>query len=164
MAAVLLSSGILVLNAQAELLLCHATGTPRWDIPKGVADAGETELQAALRETAEETGLQFEEPERVLDLGRFAYLRGKDLHLHAVLIERIDASRCVCSTHFRDAQGRMRPEMDAYAWVAFGDLAKRCGKSLAALLTGRLSLPVVLRDLQALEREHGPMRWAWKAG
>jgi len=149
MAGVVLSCGILVLNAQAELLLCHATGSSRWDIPKGIADAGEAELQAAIRETTEETGLQLE-PERLLDLGRFAYRRGKDLHLYATLIERIDTTSCVCSTRFRDAYGRWRAEMDAFEWVAFADVGQRCGKSLAALLTQRISLPSVLQQLSNL--------------
>jgi hypothetical protein len=45
-------------------------------------------------------------PDDLLDVGRFAYLRAKDLHLHAALIERIDPLRCVCSTHYVDARGR----------------------------------------------------------
>ena len=48
-----LSCGIVILNDAAELLLCHVTGHDHWDLPKGGAMAGETPLQAALRETAE---------------------------------------------------------------------------------------------------------------
>lgn len=70
------------------------------------------------------------QPESLLDLGRFAYRRGKDLHLYAALIERIDTSQCVCSTQFRDAHGRLRAELDAFEWVAFANVAERCGKSL----------------------------------
>ena len=80
--AFVVSSGVLVLDAQRELLLCHATGTPRWDIPKGVGEPGEDARTTAVRETAEETGLVLE-PDDLLDLGRFPYLRQKDLHLHA---------------------------------------------------------------------------------
>lgn len=158
MAGVVLSCGVLVLNEHRELLLCHASGTARWDIPKGIGDAGESGVQTALRETAEETGIRLP-PERLLDLGRFAYLRGKDLHLYAALIERIDTARCACTSHFRDAHGRLRPEMDAFAWVGFGAVAERCGKSMAEVLTRRLSLPAVLHDLLDLERLPGPMPW-----
>ena len=45
-----LSCGILVLNGQRELLLCHVTGQDHWDLPKGGAHADESPLQAALRE------------------------------------------------------------------------------------------------------------------
>ncbi|HLL12003.1 MAG TPA: NUDIX domain-containing protein, partial [Rubrivivax sp.] len=46
----LLSCGILVFNPKIELLLGHATGSARWDIPKGIAEEGESPLAAALRE------------------------------------------------------------------------------------------------------------------
>ena len=55
-----LSCGILILNAQHELLLCHVTGQDHWDLPKGGAHADESPLQAALRETREETGWEVE--------------------------------------------------------------------------------------------------------
>ena len=54
-----LSCGILVLNDQHELLLCHVTGAWHWDIPKGTAEPGESPITAALRETREECGLDF---------------------------------------------------------------------------------------------------------
>ena len=37
-----LSCGILILNPQRELLLCHVTGQDHWDLPKGGMHAGET--------------------------------------------------------------------------------------------------------------------------
>ena len=48
---------LLVRGAPVEsfLLMKHPT---RWDLPKGHVDPGETEVECALRETAEETGIQ----------------------------------------------------------------------------------------------------------
>jgi len=162
MAGLVLSCGVLVMNRERELLMGRATGTPRWDIPKGVGEPGESPLQTAVREAREESGLELEAGD-LLDLGRFAYLRSKDLHLHAALLERIDPARCVCNTHFTDARGRERPEMDGHAWVGFDAMPARAGKSLAALLTGRVALDVVLQDLRERERRLGPMRWRWAA-
>lgn len=142
-----LSCGILVLNARSELLLCRATGSFRWDIPKGGAEPGETPLQTAIRETAEECGLQFA-PEELLELGRFAYRPAKDLHLYAALADGIDAADCHCSSHFTDFWGRRRPEMDAFEWTAFARVTRRCAPRMAALLTQTLPLPQLLLRLQ----------------
>jgi 8-oxo-dGTP pyrophosphatase MutT (NUDIX family) len=142
-----LSCGILVLNPQSQLLLCHATGTFVWDIPKGGGEAGETPLQTALRETAEECGLRFE-PAELLELGRFAYRPAKDLHLFAALVYGVEARDCHCSSHFSDAWGRRRPEMDGFEWTAFERVHRRCARRMAEVLTQRLSLPRVLQQLQ----------------
>ena len=51
------SCGVLVFRSQPGeqfLLMRHAD---RWDLPKGHVDPGETELQCALRELREETGI-----------------------------------------------------------------------------------------------------------
>jgi 8-oxo-dGTP pyrophosphatase MutT (NUDIX family) len=145
------SCGILVLNPHSELLLCHATGTFVWDIPKGGGDCGESTLQTALRETAEETGLRFV-PGELLELGHFSYRPAKDLHLYAVLRERFDAGTCHCSSHFTDLWGRRRPEMDAFEWTAFERVQRRCARRMAALLTQSLSLPRVLQQLQQMQQ------------
>ncbi len=105
MAAPVLSCGILVLDDRDELLLCHATGTSRWDIPKGRREPGESEIEAAIRETAEESGLRFT-PQVLLDLGRFRYRPGKDLHLFATRSEHVDATPGLPSTRCRGAARR----------------------------------------------------------
>jgi 8-oxo-dGTP pyrophosphatase MutT (NUDIX family) len=137
------SHGVLVLDADAELLLCHATGGRHWDIPKGMAMAGETSAQAALREVREECGLRLD-PLRFHDLGRFTYRPDKDLWLHALLVERVDPSQCVCSTFFTDRWGRLRPEMDAFRWARFDEVPVLCAPNMALVLTCKLSLPDVL--------------------
>lgn len=43
------SCGVLVTDGR-RLLLGHASPTSRWDIPKGGMEAGETAVEAALRE------------------------------------------------------------------------------------------------------------------
>ena len=53
----LYSYGVLIVRGEpidSFLLMRHAT---RWDLPKGHIDEGETEIQCALRELVEETGI-----------------------------------------------------------------------------------------------------------
>lgn len=44
-------------NGQTELLLIHRPHYDDWSVPKGHKNPGETRMQAAIRETGEETGM-----------------------------------------------------------------------------------------------------------
>jgi len=140
--------GVLLFATTGELLLGHSTGSPRWDIPKGLADPGEAFVDAAVRELQEEFGLVID-PAVLMDLGSFTYLPAKHLSLHAVLIERIDAAACRCTSYFPDRRGHPQPEIDAFGWVVFDDLPTRCGKAMTRVLTHENDLSALLESLAA---------------
>ncbi len=50
------AAGGIVSDEDGNLLLIQRNG--RWDLPKGKVEAGETLMQAALREVGEETGIE----------------------------------------------------------------------------------------------------------
>ena len=100
-----LSCGIVVLLESRELLLCHVTGQRHWDLPKGGIHDGETPIEAALRETHEETGLCLG-AEALLDIGRHVYTAKKDLHLFACLSQRIDPRELHCASCFVERGSR----------------------------------------------------------
>jgi 8-oxo-dGTP pyrophosphatase MutT (NUDIX family) len=131
----LLSCGVLVTDGE-RLLLGHATGSPRWDIPKGLLDPGETPVGAALRELREETGL-IADPAALQDLGVFRYRPGKELALflwrHA---ELPDPASLHCSSRFRSARGAMLPEFDRFAVLPWDVALSRVGKAMAGVLGG----------------------------
>jgi len=52
---ILNASGGLVINRWGDLLMIFRNG--KWDLPKGLIEAGETPEVAAIREIAEETGI-----------------------------------------------------------------------------------------------------------
>jgi len=148
-----LSCGIVILNVKGELLLCHVTGHRHWDLPKGGLHSGETPRQAALRETAEETGLGLG-AEALLDLGAFAYTARKDLHLFSVVIDRVDPSHLRCeSTFVERGSSRSLPEMDAFGWFAFDRIGELCTPRMAALLQHRIGLDALLDGLLASRAE-----------
>ena len=150
-----LSCGVLILNAERELLLCHVTGHHHWDLPKGVIDVGESPLDAALREAHEETGLRLD-ADALLDLGRFDYRPRKDLHLFATVMPRFDVATLSCASQFSDrATGRRMPEMDDFGWFGFADAPGRCSSKMAAVLDGKLELDRLFARLTSRPRSTG---------
>lgn len=136
MSRVEVSCGTLVVDAAGRLLLCHVTGTAKWDIPKGLRDPGETELEAALRELREEAGLAFA-PERFVDLGRFEYRRDKQLHLFKVDVGDTLATldHLVCTSFFPHHQtGKPTPETDGFCWATRDEVARMCWPRMAERL------------------------------
>ncbi|CAN5916554.1 NUDIX hydrolase [soil metagenome] len=147
-----LSCGVVILNPDRELLLCHVTGQNHWDLPKGGMDAGESTLAAALRETREETGLRLE-AHALRDLGRFQYTGKKDLHLYATLLPRFELAALHCESHFAErSTGKRLPEMDGYQWVAFPRVAGMCTPKMATVLDGAIDLASLLAELTPVSR------------
>jgi 8-oxo-dGTP pyrophosphatase MutT (NUDIX family) len=152
--AAVLSCGVLLFNENDEIFLAHATGNRHWDIPKGLAEPGEAPLQAALRETREEAGIELDDA-GWLDLGRHGYRPGKDLHLFArrVSTANICVADCVCTSMFIHARsGKSLPEADSFGWFSLAQLQERCARSMANLLVGKelathalTALPVPVR-------------------
>lgn len=110
------SAGVVVTDG-SRLLLCHVTGAKHWDLPKGRMDPGEIPIEAAVRELREETGLVVD-PSSLVDLGRFAYKKNKDLHLWLHMVKELpDPKNLDCISMFDDGKGAMKKEMDGYANV-----------------------------------------------
>ena len=144
-----LSCGVVILNPDREVLLCHVTGQNHWDLPKGGIDAGETPLQAALRETHEESGLRLP-AEALLDLGQINYTNKKNLHLFATLMPRFDLKTLRCESHYLDRHsGRQLPEMDGFGWFAFERTRTLCTAKMAQVLGHRIDLDALLHQLVA---------------
>ena len=130
------SYGVLIFNRDGHLLVAHVTGTRKWDIPKGGAEPGESAIEAAVRETFEETGIVLQ-PSELTDLGRHAYLPKKDLHLFRARLEaaRCDVSAYACTSFFpHHRTGHPTPEVDAFRWVDPSELDNLCSPKLAGLL------------------------------
>ncbi len=130
----LTSAGVIVTDGQ-RLLLGHATHSARWDIPKGIAEQGESFVATAVRELEEETGLLVR-ADALRDLGVHAYRPGKDLALFAwTPAEMPLAARLVCRSMFALRSGAMVPEFDKFGVFEWDVALGKVGKNLARLLT-----------------------------
>jgi len=133
MSARVISCGVLVTDGD-RILLGHATRSPRWDIPKGVAEAGEDLASTAARELLEETGL-VAAPEELTDLGVHPYLRGKDLALFLWNPPQLpDPEGLSCSSRFMLPNGTQLPEFDRFGLFPWEEALSRVGKNLARVL------------------------------
>lgn len=102
-----------------KFLLCHATKSSfkNWSIPKGLPDEGEAELNAAIRELLEETGIDLKELHvlAVKGLPEVPYQKQKKTLKPFLVVTdtRIDESRLKCSTL---VDGKY-PEVDKFKWA-----------------------------------------------
>ncbi len=127
------SCGVIVTDGN-RLLLGHASRSPRWDIPKGVADPGETFTEAACRELREETGLVAPR-DALRPLGVKPYLRNKDLALFAWVVDALpDPAALTCAAFYELRNGARLPEFDRFGLYTIDDALPRVGKNLARLL------------------------------
>jgi 8-oxo-dGTP pyrophosphatase MutT (NUDIX family) len=127
------SCGVIVTDGK-RLLLGHASRSPRWDIPKGGVEPGETFSAAACREMREETGLVAAEA-ALVPLGVKPYLRDKDLALFAWVVPELpDPKTLACTAFFALPNGTNLPEFDRFGLFTLDEALTRVGKSLAPLL------------------------------
>jgi 8-oxo-dGTP pyrophosphatase MutT (NUDIX family) len=127
------SCGVLVTDG-SRILLGHATRSPRWDIPKGLAEPGEPFAAAAVRELAEETGLAVSESE-LRPLGVHTYLRDKDIALFAwAPREMPDPAALTCRSTFALSSGAIVPEFDRFGLFPWDEALPKVGKNLARVL------------------------------
>ncbi len=133
MKSVRTSCGVVVSDGH-QLLLGHATRSPRWDIPKGEAEPGENFVTAAARELREETGLSVAK-DALTPLGVHAYLRGKDLALFAWTPPALpDPKSLTCVSSFTLPTGTVLPEFDRFALFSWDEALGRVGKNMARVL------------------------------
>lgn len=131
----LFSCGVIVTDGR-RLLLGHAARSPRWDIPKGIAEPGENHATAAARELDEETGLLVV-PAELRPLGVHTYLPGKDLALFIWTPAALpDPATLVCRSMVRLPGGGTMPELDRFGMFGWDEALAKVGKNLARVLVG----------------------------
>lgn len=71
-------------NSKIEIAVVSVKPSRRWQLPKGLIDAGESEEQAALRETREEAGIECQLLEKIetVEYWYFAQNKGERVRFH----------------------------------------------------------------------------------
>lgn len=112
------SAGVLITDEE-NILLGHVTLSSRYDIPKGKIEDNESPIDAVIRETKEETGLDLNIG-NLLDLGEFKYLKNKNLHLFKYKMNEIPLN-LKCTSYF-ERYGKEYPEFDGFKIVPIKDV------------------------------------------
>lgn len=129
-----LSVGTIIVDNDS-ILLGHATMQRYWDIFKGHKNQGESNIETAVRELREESGLTYYKSQ-FEPLGLFPYIPKKDLYLFKIFDENLkdkSLSSLRCTSYF-DYNGRNIPEMDRYKVVHFDEIIHYCSKNMVILL------------------------------
>ncbi len=133
------AAGIFVIRKDYKVLICHPTNhsTDVWSIPKGKIEDGEDAMDAAMRETYEETNIDFHHDDRLsvnknfdifeMDVVDYSHKR-KDLK--SFVFKEVKHSdikwsevEIKCNSNVPDERGGFA-EMDLYKWVTLENAKK----------------------------------------
>lgn len=116
-----LSCGIVFVDESNKMLMIHSATYSHWDLPKGTQAKGETQIETAIRETREETGIQVK-AEDLIELGLYHYNRFKDLWLYFIKVDKIDIDRLKCTSMVFDDLGAEVPEADEFRMLDMNEV------------------------------------------
>ena len=126
--AKVIAAGIFLVNKDNQLLICHPTNhNPNfWSIPKGKVEKGETLIDAAIRETHEETNIDLSKAIGLKELEGVNYKSKKKI-LHPFLawepaMTGVDwySFELKCNSNVSESRGGF-PEMDDYKFVSLDE-------------------------------------------
>jgi len=130
-----------IVKSKDKYLICHPFASKWkdgfWSLPKGHAKPGETELESALRETKEETGIDLEKQKgKISKLGTFAYPNGKK-QITIFLFEGEDSLRfkkASCQSLITRGKNKGKPEIDLCTWVSLKEAKAKLHSSVIQAL------------------------------
>jgi putative (di)nucleoside polyphosphate hydrolase len=125
-----IASGLFIVRKDNKLLICHPTNHPKnfYSIPKGKVEDGEIFLEAAFRETYEETNLDLNGSTdfTIYPLSSVNYKHKKKTLYPFLVLENKksnfdwDSVELKCNSNVPEDRGGF-PEMDGYKWVTLDE-------------------------------------------
>ena len=121
-----ITAAVVIINRDGAILGCHGTGKPResgFDFPKGLVEENETDIQGALRELREETGIELD-ASRLIDAGVHKHNKEKDIHLFIYRTDKMpDIWSLECNSFFSIGEKQF-PEVDFFEIISKGNRDK----------------------------------------
>lgn len=127
MCAKIQCAGVFIVRKDGKILICHPTNHAKdfFSIPKGKVEKGESHVEAAFRETYEESNLDLRGNENfyVTGLDPVNYSHKKKILYPFVCIESDESTfdwdgvEIKCNSNVPEDRGGF-PEMDGYQWVS----------------------------------------------
>lgn len=137
-----MAAGIFLIKNDGKILICHPTNhAPNfWSIPKGKIEENESAIDAAIRETYEETNIKvLEYPFKIITLEAVQYKTKKKV-LYPFIFQELYQSKIdwnsidiKCNSNVHISRGGF-PEMDDYRWVDIDEAANLLHESQVACL------------------------------
>lgn len=128
-----IASGLFIVRKDKKVLICHPTNHPAdfYSIPKGKVEDDEIFLEAAIRETYEETNLDLSETTNftIYPLNAVNYKHKKKILYPFLFLENKKSSfdwdgvELKCNSNVPEDRGGF-PEMDGYKWVTLDEASK----------------------------------------
>lgn len=124
------TAGVFLIRNDLKVLICHPTKVSRnfWSIPKGKIEKDESNSDAAIRETYEETNIDISNWTILHNLSPVVYPNGRKKLYGYVLFEwqnKIDFSKfeLKCNSNVPEKLGGY-PEIDDFAWETLENAKK----------------------------------------
>lgn len=136
-----IAAGVFLVNKDGKLLVCHPTNHDLnfWSIPKGGVENEEYYLDAAIRETFEETNIKLTFAKNFIKLEPQVYSHKKKVLNPFVIFERDnihlnwDMFDIKCNSNVPEERGGF-PEMDDFKWVSLDEASNMLHETQAACL------------------------------
>lgn len=114
-----ITCGVLIVDNENSILAGHPTGRKYdkecYDILKGCCDEGEEDIDCAIREVREESGIVLSKDDSLIDLGIISYRSDKDIHLFLHRVDTLpDVKSLKCTSYFYTHDGKFLPEMNGF--------------------------------------------------
>lgn len=129
--------GIFIFNPDGKILICHPTGNKKdngWSIPKGKPNKDEALIDAAIRETREETGLDLSDKASGIRFVSEAIYKSNKKRLMAFIFRsdsqfEVSDLKCLSCTDNTDV-----PEIDKFDFVSTKEAMTRLHESQVRVL------------------------------